>query len=230
MSNRQQARGRRQTLWALFSSAFCLVPDACRVKRGFTLIETLVAVSLLAVAITAPMTLTLKSLSAAYYARDQITAFHLAQEAIESVRHTRDHNILETALGTPTNLLAGIPDTSGGAFTVDTRNDAMVACTDEMYPPDKCPPLSTNGDIYGYPASGETVCPAGASPEVNSCWGKTRFTRVVKAVTVASDSNSIPQEIRISVTVSWRTGSFQTRTVAISENLYRWVEDGSGSN
>ena len=51
-------------------------------KKGFTLIETLVAVSLLTVAIVAPMTLTARSLSAAYYARDQITAFHLAQEAI----------------------------------------------------------------------------------------------------------------------------------------------------
>src|SRR3989344_5745503 len=63
-------------------------------SRGFTLIETLVAVTLLSVAITAPMSLTTRSLAAAYYARDQITAFHLAQEAIESVRHARDHNIL----------------------------------------------------------------------------------------------------------------------------------------
>ena len=48
--------------------------------RGFTLIETLVAISLLMVAIVAPMSLTARSLATAYYARDQITAFHLAQK------------------------------------------------------------------------------------------------------------------------------------------------------
>ena len=61
-----------------------------KTSRGFTLIETLVAVSLLAVVIVAPMSLTTQSLSSAYYARDQMTAFHLAQEAIESVRSVRD--------------------------------------------------------------------------------------------------------------------------------------------
>src|SRR3989344_4356012 len=75
-----------------------------RTSRGFTLIETLVAVSFLTVAIVAPMTLTTKSLSTAYYARDQITSFHLAQEAIETVRHVRDGNILSNALGESVDL------------------------------------------------------------------------------------------------------------------------------
>ena len=113
--------------------------------RGFTLVETLVAVTLLTVAIVAPMTLTSKSLAAAYFAKDQITSFHLAQEAIETVRHARDHNILETALGTPMDLLAGIPDTTGAPFIVDTRNDTMTLC-----PGGVCPPLETDGNLYGY--------------------------------------------------------------------------------
>ena len=194
-------------------------------NRGFTLVETLVAVTLLSVAITAPMTLTTKSLAAAYFARDHVTAFHLSQEAIESVRHVRDHNILLTALGTPTDLLAGIPDTVGGAFTVDTRNDSMTACTDTgTYPPDGCPPLSTNGELYGYSTGGEASCGEGVTPGTNNCWAPTRFTRVVRASFVGGS----PDEVRITVVVSWRSGTFQSRSVTISENLYRWVEDGSG--
>ena len=63
-------------------------------QAGMTLIETLVAITILTVAIVSPMSLTMQSLSASYYARDQVIAFNLAQEAIESLRARRDANIL----------------------------------------------------------------------------------------------------------------------------------------
>ena len=171
---------------------------------GFTLIETLVAISLLTVAIVAPMSLTARSLSTAYYARDQITAFHLAQEAIETIRHVRDGNILQNALGTPVDLLAGIPSVTGEPFIVDTRNDNMEPCISGV-----CEPLKTDGEIYGY--------------EIGQEWTPTRFTRTVRAQFVEDSSD----EVRISVTVSWQSGSFKVRSFTISENLYRWIEDGA---
>ena len=174
-------------------------------KKGFTLIETLVAVSLLTVAVVAPMTLTARSLSAAYYARDQITAFHLAQEAVETVRNVRDGNILQNALGASVDLLTGIPSITGQPFTVDTRNGSMTQC------PVTCPPLKTDGELYGY--------------QNGSPWVATRFTRTVRAEPVSGNND----EVRVSVTVSWRSGSFQTRTFTISENLYRWIADSSVS-
>ena len=76
-------------------------------SKGFTLIETMVAISILMVAIVAPMSLAAQSLSAAYYARDQITAFYLAQEGIEVVRSVRDTNILKIAGSLTVLLLAG---------------------------------------------------------------------------------------------------------------------------
>ncbi len=175
-------------------------------SAGFTFIETMVAISILTISIVAPMSLATKSLSSAYYARDQIAAFHLAQEAIESVRHVRDGNVLNNALGTSVNLLEGIPSTNGGAFTIDTRDDSMTLC-----PLDGCPPLKSNGELYGYDNS------AG--------WVPTRFTRSIRAVFV----NGTTDEIHVTVTVSWTTSGFQTRSFTISANLYRWVNDGSGS-
>ena len=59
-------------------------------KRAFTLIEALVAVSILMIAITAPMYLTQKSLSTASLAKDQMVASFLAQDAIEAVLNIRD--------------------------------------------------------------------------------------------------------------------------------------------
>lgn len=181
---------------------------------GFTLVETLVAVTLLTIAIAAPISLTSKSLATAYYARDQITAFHLAQEGIEAVRHVRDQNILYTALNPdePVDILFGI--LSEGE---DTDKFAISTIDDEIYPCDGnegCPPLELDptGTFYGYWDDGE----------------ETRFTRTVEVWTVDPDLNEVPQEIQVEVTVSWRTGAFKReRKVVISENLYRWVRDNT---
>jgi len=174
-------------------------------RAGFTLIETLVAVTLLTVAIIAPMTLTTKSLAAAYYARDQITAFHLAQEAIEALRHRRDANILRIAKGgEQVNMLDGLLEYADGKpFTIDTIDEAMSHCDKTCVTIKK----RINGSpLYGYGGSG---------------WMDTRFTRSVTMEPLGGD------ELRITVVVSWQTGSFQTRDVEISANLYRWVNDAS---
>lgn len=169
---------------------------------GFTLIETLVAITLLTIAIVAPMALASQSLSSAYYARDQIAAFHLAQEALEAVRSVRDGNILNNALGgEQTDLLYGIP--IGVPFTIDTRNNAIGECDGA------CPPLETDGELFGYGRG-------------SAGWIATRYTRTVRAEYVDA-----PDEVRVSVTVEWKTGAFKTRNFTISENLYRWISDGS---
>lgn len=183
-------------------------------SKGLTLIETLVAVALLTVAIMAPMSLTTQSLSSAYYARDQMTAFHLAQEAIESVRIVRDENILTAN----PDLLATIPP-GGVPFVIDTRDNEITVC-DQGTPP-LCPfmrvpinpsdptfyayrDISSNEDIY--------ITPIG--------WADTRFRRTVRAEMLPGSND----EMRITVIVSWQTGAFQARSVTMHSNLYRWVD------
>jgi prepilin-type N-terminal cleavage/methylation domain-containing protein len=179
-------------------------------KRGFTLIETLVAVALLSVAIVAPMVLTARSLATSYYARDQITAFYLAQEAIEGIRAIRDAQVLliaQSPESTAIDLFGPIP-MNDQPFIIDARQidpeNSIVECISV------CPPLQTDPEthsLYGYDID----------------WIDTTFTRTVRASAVGSSLD----EIRISVTVSWRTGAFQVREFSISENLYRWVEGQS---
>ncbi len=172
--------------------------------RGMTLIETMVAIVILTVAIVAPMSLTMQSLSASYYARDQVVAFNLAQEAIESVRAIRDGNILRIAFNnpsvtcSPTTLLCGIP--IGTPFVIDTRNNAITVCSGQ------CSRLQTNGDLYGY----------------NAGWSDTPYRRTV----TVSYVNGTQDEIRIEVVIAWDAGTSQERTITIYENLHRWVDDG----
>src|SRR3989344_8445575 len=173
-------------------------------SRGFTLVETLVAVMLLSVAVVAPMSLAAKSLGSAYYARDQITAFYLAQEAIEALRSIRDSQILviaQSSSGAP-DIFGSIPH-DNSPFTIDARKidpaGAILPCSGS------CPALQTDGTLYGYEAG----------------WADSNFTRTVRAYYVGGSFD----EIRVTVTVEWQTGPIQKRTFSISENLYRWVND-----
>lgn len=170
---------------------------------GFTLIETLVAVSLLVIAIVAPMSLVAQSLSTAVYARDQITAYNLAQEGIEAVRAVRDHNILSNALlGTNIDLLTGIPIAAD--FVVDATDNTTTTCNG------LCPVLKVDpsGQLYGYGVA----------------WTNTRFRRIVHANYVPGPG--VSDEIRVTVTIQWDLQNGRKREFKMYSNMYRWVEDG----
>ena len=64
-------------------------------QRGFTLLETLVAISILLIAVVGPMSIIGRSLPQSAYARDHAIAVNLAQEGIEAVRQKRDSNMLD---------------------------------------------------------------------------------------------------------------------------------------
>ncbi len=188
--------------------------------RGFTLIETLVAVTLMVVAIVAPMSLVSQSLTTAYYARDQVAAYSLAQEGIETVRAVRDGNILSNAtLGTNFGLLDGIP--VGSNFTADARKTGIASL--DACDTDPCPLLqvdSTN-TLYGY----------------ESGWNDTKFRRTLKASYVGPATiNPEPpgnlvgrDEIRVTVTVTWETATGRTRKFKMYSNMYRWICSGVAS-
>ncbi len=179
-----------------------------KIKQGFTLIETLVAITVLTVAIAAPLTLASQSLSAAYTARDQVVAFHLAQEAIETVRAQRDHNLLNILKNNPSiNWLDGLivepPGGNPAPFLVDSITGKFTACT-----------------------NGESSCPYLKFDKSNGFYGhknglESKFKRFVR-ITEISNTNS--DEVRVKVVVSWKSGSFSTRQVVVEENLFNWIK------
>lgn len=179
-------------------------------KRAFTLIETMVAVTLLSVAIMSPITLVQRSLQSAYYARDQITASYLGQEAIEAVRAKRDNNRLEIRNGSSIDQFAGIPIMQD--FLIDTRSNAtwtsgcVISAT----------PLKTNGSFYGY---GTDPCNASEAG-----WSRTHFQRTVRACYAHTTGNcdaSSSDEIRVTSTMTWTSGVFGSKSIMISESIYR---------
>lgn len=91
-------------------------------NSGFTLIEALVAVSILMVAVAAPITIAQKGLSSAVYAKDQMIAAYLAQDAIEYIKNQRDTHSINfsskwNTLGSENDGPAGFGDCIVDDFT-----------------------------------------------------------------------------------------------------------------
>jgi prepilin-type N-terminal cleavage/methylation domain-containing protein len=182
-------------------------------QKGFTLVETLAAITLITVAIVAPMALTVQSLQVAFYARDQITASNLAQEGIEAIRSLRDGNILlsskQTAPGTP--LFLGIPS-DGSTFIVDATarpSPTIASCSNSP-----CKALNTDGQLYRY--------------QTGTGWTPTNFTRTMSVTVVRSDASGA-QEIRVVSKVTWQTAAYKSESISLSENLYNWIIAGAAA-
>ena len=93
-----------------------------RPKRAFTLIETLVAVSIVTFAVAGPLYSAYRSLVATELARDRLTASYLAQEGIEYVRMVRDNKYLAA-------YNAGDTDTAWDDFLDSIPCTSAVSCT-----------------------------------------------------------------------------------------------------
>lgn len=64
-------------------------------ERGFTLVEVLVAITLLLMVIVGPMKILATANHSSSFATEQITAWFLAQEGLELAQHGRDNYLLQ---------------------------------------------------------------------------------------------------------------------------------------
>lgn len=178
-------------------------------NSGFTLLETLVAISILVLAITATFTVAQNGLSSSLEARDQVVAFYLAQEAVEMVRNARDENSMTRISVPSTSWLAGLasqasdPCYFGKVCTVDAVTKTFVACPSGSgsclnLTQDPVPQSATFG-MYGQ----------------NQSWTQTNFNREI------SLSQSTTTELVVGVTVKWTKGLL-TRTFKVNEIIRDW--------
>lgn len=170
---------------------------------GFTLIETLVAISILLIAVAGPMVVVSQALTTSYYARDQITAFYLAQDAIEYIRNTKDTNL---SASSPTIAMFGLENCMNpSSCTIDTINEHV-----DPVNPSAVLVLQYNSETGQY--------------SYNSGDDDSRFSRVItiteQELPTGDPGGTVPAEYKIDVTVTWQTAANTTRTIVLTEYLY----------
>lgn len=183
-------------------------------QQGFTLIETFIAISILLLAITGPLTLVSNSISDASYAANQITAFYLAQEGLELVINRWEENKYNNQ-----DLLLGLENCAS-----DVNSNGCQIFLDE------------NLNIQAEPC-GPTCAPLNLNKNFNSNFGfnydpsqeATKFIRTVKIDPASSqsitdpevDSGSVDIDSLVTVNVTWNDKG-QKRSFNLSTLLNYW--------
>ena len=169
-------------------------------NRGFTIVESLVAIAILLVVISGVGSAIQTGISSYIFSKNQIIAFYLAQEGFEQIRNIRDENSLNGR-----NWLTGLslnladPCYFGNACTVEPIvSSSATRCVGG---PGTCPFLGqdTATGFYGY----------------NSSWPATVFKREI----ILQELND--HEIAILVNVDWSKGVV-TRRFQARENILDW--------
>jgi prepilin-type N-terminal cleavage/methylation domain-containing protein len=197
-------------------------------KRGFTLVEVLVAIAIFTMSVLSLMVILGGGISNTTYAKQKITGEYLAQEGIEYIRNMRD-----------TYALYAVTDAPNGPGWASFRSKLLLASCDN----------TTNGCYFGDLAAADftnhsnpitriaiTACSSGACPKLkydptagynNTTGTDSGFTRTL-TITCPTPPNppndcSNSNEIKVTSDVSWTQGTGLYHAI-FSENLFNWIQ------
>ena len=165
--------------------------------RGFTLLEALVAISILMVAVAAPMTIVQKGLASAVFTKNQMIASYLVQDAMEFIINQRDVSAKKDLNWE--SFITEYKDCVGenALCVVDTVNKSLDSTYVASYGNQKLKKITDGGGnfrFYGYNSGVET-----------------NFIRTVNIIRV-------DQKATITVKVAW--GPDDDEKVEISTLIY----------
>jgi len=185
-------------------------------QSGFSLVEVLVAITILLLVVVGPMSIITQSNNSSAFATEQAQAFFFAQEGIELVQKARDDLLLEyfsnefagTATGTPPFVQLGSSYnrcfnavTGCGLSINNSANLVMNDCTVD----------GTSCRLYEQPASSRLRYTHASNSNA------TPYIRVIKLRRIGSDND----QLEVTSTVTWRTGSLiASQEVVLTSYLF----------
>jgi prepilin-type N-terminal cleavage/methylation domain-containing protein len=184
-------------------------------NNGFTIIEALVAISILSISVAGMLGVTASTATTARYANNEIAANYLLQEAVDSIRNSRDTIVFQQK-NTWTQFLNRYGytgsnkcfSTYGCYLKIDIFNSQDLTGTDIVVcPASGCPYLSydPSGNLH-YFYYYDTVT--------------TNLSSFNRTVTMSTDV-AYPDQVKITVTVTWTNGSV-LRSRSLDSYLLNW--------
>ena len=191
-------------------------------QLGFSLVEVLVAVSILLLFVTGPMQIITSANRSTGFASQQVNAFLLAQEGLELAEKGRDDLLLQyyrreiynTGLPMSTPMTSYVTQFAncflgaGCDLTISGTPQATINIT-------SCTPIASCR-LYIDMSSSRSVYNHNTNAEISP------YTRVIKMERLPASGKI--REIKVTSTVTWRTGSFiagqSVTLVTYLENTY----------
>jgi len=185
-------------------------------RHAFTLVETLVAVSVLLLAVVGPLTITARTAKSSSFASEQVIAHFLAQEGLELAQRARDTAILQSGTFSNTPPTVVNPWSRAGGFRDPASSNPLAPC------------FAENGNGCGLHLNSSapfsvvvTTCTSAncllrlstnpnepARYHHGSAAPQTKFTRVIRFESVGPPANPPDlRQIRVVSEVTWRSGA-----------------------
>ncbi len=197
-------------------------------NKGFTLVETLVALFILTLAVTALFALIANSFFSAQYAKNELAATYLAQEAVDYIRNDRDTTAFEQGdwkkflnhYGWANSDLCFDDSANHTGCSIDVtkfnwttqKADIVLDCDkDALFGASKCPQYYLDSS----PSS-----PAYFSYTNNSTSTVVPMKRQI-TMTVAKPNGIDEDELIIKVIVEWQNGSI-VKSQTLQTSLLKW--------
>lgn len=185
-------------------------------QSGFSLVETLVAVSILMIVITGPMSISMRTAKSSSFASEQIEAFFLAQEGLELAQKGRDDLFLQYFNTTNNDPWGDFTNNTSGVYRDCYHTGTTGGC----------------GLVWNPVTPTLLTTPVDCSTTLTSCLlyrtstGRSKFTHVSAGNIATPFTRRIffvasGDEVKITSIVTWRTGSIVAdQKVEVSTYLY----------
>lgn len=174
-------------------------------SEGFTIIETLVAIAILMISIAGPLTIAQKGLTASVYAKDQIVASFLAQDAMEFIKNEKSNSSsFDIWLKKYPDCVYNSDDPNGTQCAVDTFT--IKRMYDKPCNIQSCLLNIQPDGTYGFTSNTNTI--------------PSRFTRSFYFDNLVRNSSVDPYvSAELFVVVTWNTGTI-SNSVRLKNQLF----------
>ncbi len=173
-------------------------------RKGFTLVETLVAITVLIIGVLGPLNMATRGITDGFYAKNIVTATYLAQEGLDLVSNKIQNNLKNN----PSTWLVGFEacDEDGETCTVSFSSDpTFTTCVEETCGIQYCPSLGLYVKIGG-------ICGG-------NNWSGPIFRRAVKLILNTSGNDLDSKEVKVEVSMNWMDKT-SPRHLDLSRYLY----------